>query len=214
VGVLWRDGNLNNIAVSRDGRTIATAVDSRDITLWRGATPIRTITATARVTAVDLSADGTMLAAGDQRGQIRVWSADQGVVLFSASGPRRAAITSLALSPSGRLVATGDSEGVARVWDRLTGRELVSFADNTGGIHGIGFTTDGLALITVDWNDIFSIRLIPGLDLPIEELEQRACRILSAPSTRRFSDAEIDRDPSISRIWGRSSGNRLCASVG
>jgi WD40 repeat protein len=72
------------------------------------------------VSAVALSPDGRLLAAGGPDGGVRLWRTDGG----SAEGdplPHPAAVHALAFLPDGQTLLTGGADGAARLWDCRTG---------------------------------------------------------------------------------------------
>lgn len=82
------------------------------------------------------------------RGEIKVWDADSGEEVFSATG-LPSCIYSVALSPDGkRLVAAVGSAGESgafdvKLWDLETGLELLTLGRHDKKVYGVAFSADG-----------------------------------------------------------------------
>ena len=96
---------------------------------------------------VDLSADGSRLAAGDGEGLAHVWDLASGrAILAVPPDPRlptgmlggRVA-PAVALSPDGGILATGGIDRAVRLWDTSTGRRVMSILTQPGPRRLIGF---------------------------------------------------------------------------
>ena len=73
----------------------------------------------APVTGVALSADGTVLASGDETGMIMLWDVATGQQLSQFSG-HTGGITGLDFSADGKQLASSSLDGTARLWDIST----------------------------------------------------------------------------------------------
>jgi WD40 repeat protein len=133
-----------NIALSRDGKTLASSGDGI-IRLWDAASgkELRSFQGGRRIA---LSPDGKLLASGidygDERGAVRVWD--------TATGEQRLLIRAhedevfaLSFSPDGKTLAT--SLFAIRLWDTSTGKEVRSLS----GHQLISFSPDGTSIATL-----------------------------------------------------------------
>jgi serine/threonine protein kinase/WD40 repeat protein len=110
---------ISSIAISADGRRVATASADGTVILWQTATdsPIRTFTMpdgdkNARVAILP---DGNVLAAGSAIGHLMLWDANTGMVLRQAKEPLVKHF-GLAVLPGRERVLTADQDGVVRLW--------------------------------------------------------------------------------------------------
>jgi RNA polymerase sigma factor (sigma-70 family) len=143
-------GHHNAVAVSPDGKTIATTsggIFSSSVVLWDSSTgkPASDLPGHASaITAAAFAADGATVWTIGKDGTLRTWD--------SATGQQRARVpagpaTSLAVAADGKaLFAAGGGTGVVRVLDAWTGREVRRFQAFTGPLLGLALTADGRQL--------------------------------------------------------------------
>ncbi|EPS39085.1 hypothetical protein H072_7129 [Dactylellina haptotyla CBS 200.50] len=150
-------GAIHSITFSVDGRTLASAFGMR-IKVWDAATgwPLWTTTADVHYTTradvhytwgVAFSADGTTLASGSDRGEIKLWNAVTGAPLRALAG-HSDWVKRVAFSPEkGSLVlASSSSDGEVRLWDSATGALLWKVIGHTERNCEVAFSIDGKRL--------------------------------------------------------------------
>ncbi|GAA1886747.1 WD40 repeat domain-containing protein [Actinomadura bangladeshensis] len=117
---------LQAVAVSADGRTLATGGADRAVRLWNIADrgrpvpvgePVRGFPDT--VYGVAFSPDGRTLAAGSGGGTVLMWS--PGGTPRALTGPR-STVYAVAFSPDGRTLAAASADGTVRSWDTASPR--------------------------------------------------------------------------------------------
>ncbi|GAA3808856.1 hypothetical protein GCM10022403_048680 [Streptomyces coacervatus] len=107
-----------------------------------------------QVGAVGFSANGSLLAAGDQMGRVALWdgtaSRRAGVLrnVFPAPlGDRPEAVNALAFSPDGRTLAVSGDAGSVQLWDVATRQPLGTPLTTPGdAIASLAFSPDGTTL--------------------------------------------------------------------
>ncbi len=109
------------IAVSADGKWLATAAADHSIKLWDLATgqAARALAGhTAAVTALRFSPDGARLFSGSADKSVRIWQIADGAPLGRVDTPQP--VTAMALIGAGERLATGGGDNNIRVWTTPT----------------------------------------------------------------------------------------------
>ncbi|AZQ36276.1 hypothetical protein EJ357_24770 [Streptomyces cyaneochromogenes] len=141
-----------HLAVRPDGGLLVG--DARFARLPSAEVASRDLVQGAHVGAVGFSADGSLLAVGDDIGRVALWdgtaSRRAGVLrdVFPAPlGDRPQAVNALAFSPDGRTLAVGGDAGSVQLWDVATRQPLGSPLTTPGdGIESLAFSPDGTTL--------------------------------------------------------------------
>ncbi len=120
-----QDGLVKYLAVSPDGRVIASGASMGAVYLWSSELePLATIEAPGVITGLAFSPDGRWLAYGHQK-TIRLWDVAGGVEYMALEG-HTGMVEGLAFSPDGSFLASVGQDGSLRLWEVATGRELAT----------------------------------------------------------------------------------------
>ncbi|NMF65714.1 trypsin-like peptidase domain-containing protein [Brasilonema octagenarum] len=114
---------VNSVAISPDGRTLASGSWDDTIKIWNLATGqlIRTLAGHSySVNSVAISADGRTLASGSFDKTIKIWNLATGQLIRTLGGHSEW-VRSVAISPDGRTLVSGSGDKTIKIW-RLSER--------------------------------------------------------------------------------------------
>jgi WD40 repeat protein len=105
-----------------------------------------------RVTALDFSADGKLLATGggvpSREGEVLFWDVATGAMVRKIERLHSDAVLALDLSADGKLIATAAADRFMKVSEVSTGRLVKSFEGHSGHVLGVSFHRNGRTLVT------------------------------------------------------------------
>ena len=161
-----------------------------------------------KITAVEFSPDGKLLATSDVVGQIRIWQVVDGQQILTFQGHTNW-ISSIAFSPNGQLLAvSGSSDPTVKLWEISTGQCLRTLQGHSNWVTWVAFSPSGQLLASS--SDDQTVRLwevSTGNCLKILQGHTDKVRSLA------FSpDGQIlvsGSDDSIVRLWEVRIGNCL-----
>ncbi len=141
-------GWLNDVAVSRDGNTFATASDDQTIRLWRSdeKDSVQVLKGhKASVLSVAFHPLSDLIVSGSADGTARVqnWKSGQPLAVFSK---HQGAVRGTVFLPHSSSCVSGGDDGSLRIWDFTTGEELKVLTGHTGPVTSVAVSSDGLLL--------------------------------------------------------------------
>jgi WD40 repeat protein/transcriptional regulator with XRE-family HTH domain len=148
--VLPHDSEVWGVAVSPDGKWIATASQDKQARIWDAVTGQLLLTLmghTDMVNDIVFSPDGKHVATASYDRTANVWDSSTGEELLTLSG-HTDAIHHIAFSPDGTRLATTSNDGTAKVWDLATGEERVTFTGHEETVFDIAWSPAGDRIVT------------------------------------------------------------------
>jgi hypothetical protein len=140
---------MAGVAISRDGKTLATGSWQGTVTLWdldsgreRATLPAHDEVAWS----VAFSPDGKRLTKGGWDEMVKVWDVATRQELFALNG-KTGRIHCVAFSPDGKVLASGTRDRMAKLWDMDTGNEPAALP-HARHVFGVAFSPSGATLAT------------------------------------------------------------------
>ena len=137
---------INGLAVSPDGKTLASSGSDRLIRLWELDSRGENMEIPGHVDWVyglAFTPDGQRLISAGADRTIRVWDTQYGRSQMVLAGPTDQ-VFDVAVSPDGRYVASGSGDGYVRLWDiSPQGSSEVITMDHKGSVHDVIYSPDG-----------------------------------------------------------------------
>jgi WD40 repeat protein/serine/threonine protein kinase len=144
------DDPVMSVAVSLDGRRLATATMDGMARLWDMASGRATRTLTGHtdvVYSVAVTPDGKRIVTGSFDGTARVWDVTSGQELLPLRKQPGKAVQ-VVVTPDGKRIIAGDVDGKVWVWDAVSGRELRTLQAHESPVYTIAVTPDGQRVVT------------------------------------------------------------------
>jgi WD40 repeat protein len=206
------DDCIYAVAISPDGKRIATSSYDKLIKIWDAATgrEIRTLKDHIdAVYALAFTPDGTRLVSGAADRTVKIWNAETGERLYTFSEPLDG-INTIALDPLGKRVAAAGLDKTIRIWSlgEKNGKLLNSQIAHEDAVLKLAWSPDGKTLISssadrtikiFNADDLSEIRALPKQSDWIYGLD-------FAPGGQSFAAGRQDGSLEIYQV-GRASGS-------
>ena len=200
---------VQGVAFSPDGATVATASTDGTAKVWDVATGEELLTFsghTDAVWSVAFSPDGVLLATASADGTARIWDLASGDELLTLSG-HEGPVWRVAFSPDGKRLVTTSGDRTAKIWDARSGEELLTLAGHTDFVRGVAFSPDGTRLATTSndltariWDAASAAELVT-FDLHSDYV----WGIAFSPDGARVATSSAD---STAKVWDAVSGEQ------
>ncbi|MCV6636979.1 hypothetical protein [Candidatus Albibeggiatoa sp. nov. NOAA] len=155
----------NGMALSPDGKILASGGANQTIRLWDIATGKMLnqflIGHTSNISSLAFSPDGKILASGSDDHTIRLWNITTGQALGQPLTGHSRQVSTVAFSPDGKILASGGQDNAVRLWDVTTGQALgqpmgmaVDWPLSKGffWMSSVAFSPDGKTLASGSWD--------------------------------------------------------------
>ena len=208
--------NIQNIALSPDGKTIASASDDGTVKFWEvggdSTSPIKEIKDQGGwVRAVVFLSNQQIITAGQDK-NIKIIDIASAKVIKTLSGHTNL-INSLAIAPASDLLVSGSYDNTVNVWQISTGKLVRSLKGHTDKIWGVAISPNGKYIVSASRDKSLKIwdgktgELLKTLSGHLSGVTS----VLITPDGKQVISGSNDK--SI-RVWDIATGNQLFILTG
>ena len=138
------------LALSKDGKTLASGHADRSVRLWDmiGGQNFRTFQGHAQaVRALAFSPDGTTLASAGLDQVVRLWEVSGSEQTRILTG-HEAAVWSAVFSPDGKHIVSASADRTVRVWETESGKQIHTLKGHSAPVTAALFSPDGQTIVS------------------------------------------------------------------
>jgi WD40 repeat protein len=148
--------SILSVAISPNGRLLATGDTDKKIHVWRVADEQFLFTCEGHanwVRAVAFSPDGKILASGSTDQTVKLWDTSDGKCLKTLQGHTNW-IWSLSFSSDSQILASGSDDKTVKLWDISTGECLQTLPEHSHWVRSVAFGSDSSTLVSASVDQI------------------------------------------------------------
>jgi WD40 repeat protein len=138
------------IAISPDGKRIASCSEDKTIKIWDASTGAELMTLSGHedsIWSISYSPDGKRIVSGGDDKTVKVWDAGTGAEEMTLRG-HDDWVSSVAFSPDGKHIASGSADKTIKVWNATSGDELMTIRGHELEIGSVSFSPDGKRVVS------------------------------------------------------------------
>ncbi|MEH2128396.1 serine/threonine-protein kinase [Nostoc sp.] len=204
-----------SVAISPDGKTIASSGDDHTIKLWNLATGKLIASLNGhfqQVNVVVISPDGKLLVSASDDNTIKIWNLATRKQIRTLIG-HSDSVHALAISADSETLVTGSDDNTIKIWDLATGEQIRTLAGHTFWVRSVAISPNGVILASGSFDKTIKIwNLAKGY--PIRTLEgnsQTVTTVAISPNGKTLASASRDR---TIKLWNLATGRELRTLAG
>ncbi|WP_392533160.1 protein kinase [Nostoc sp. C117] len=209
------ENSVLSVAISPDGKTIASSGDDRKIKLWNLATGklISSLNTYAQqVNTVVISPDGKILVSGGDDNNIKIWNLATGKQIRTLVG-HSDSIHALAISLDSQTLVSGSDDNTIKIWDLATGEQIRTLTGHTFWVRSVAMNEDGAILASGSFDKTIKIwNLVKGYSIrTLEGNSQTVTTVAISPDGKTLASGSRDR---TIKLWNLATGREIRTLTG
>jgi DNA-binding beta-propeller fold protein YncE len=202
-------GPIWSMAVSRDGKNLATGTENGDVKFWDIPAERVLWTLSAHKTPIwtlALSPRGDVLATGSDDGHTKIWDVASQSEIHTL--PKIGGVRAVAFDAEGQRLVTGGRDGTVKIWDVATGTEIGKTLGHENLVAAVAFSPDGKTLASSSSDKTIKVwDAVSGTPkFTLTGHESGVYAIAFSPKDRRLVSGGWDRTV---RVWDLDSGSQI-----
>ncbi|MEH2164341.1 MAG: serine/threonine-protein kinase [Nostoc sp.] len=216
------ENSVLSIAISPDGKTIASSGGNGTIKLWNLATgkQISSLnTYSQQVNTVVISPNGKTLVSASDDSTIKVWDLKTGKQIRTLAG-HSDSVHALAISADSETLISGSDDNTIKIWDLATGEQIRTLVGHIFWVRSVAISPDSLILASGSFDKTIKIwNLTKGYSIrTLEGNHQTVTSVAISPDGKILASASRDvydgqRLRTI-KLWNLATGKEIRTLLG
>ncbi|MEH1825288.1 MAG: serine/threonine-protein kinase [Nostoc sp.] len=209
------ENSVLSVAISPDGKTIASSGDNSTIKLWNLATGKQISSLNGhfqQVNVVVISPDGKILVSASDDNTIKIWNLTTRKQIRTLMG-HSDSVHALAISADSETLVTGSDDNTIKIWDLATGEQIRTLAGHTFWVRSVSISPDSVIMASGSFDKTIKIwNLTKGY--PIRTLEgnfQTITTVAISPDGKTLASGSRDR---TIKLWDLHTGREIRTLAG
>lgn len=201
--------NVHRMALSPDGRLLASPSDDESVRLWdvENSRSLKTLEHPGGVACVGWSMDGTMLATGTYNDmKLYLWDTTTGRQAGIRKG-HGGAVKGVVWSPDGKILASCSNDPTIRLWDTASGRLVRELKGHSSYVDGVAWSPDSRWLCSGSWDKTINLWNVED-GKNIGTLKGHDSFVFSVAWSPNGHHIASGSDDQTVRIWDAESGQQ------